>query len=92
MGNYQLMAQLPELLTPGRNPVFLQFLSHKVGRLLVPYFLVVLFLANCFLLRGFYLLAFALQVAFYLLALAGHLAIGMERSPAMTKQFGFRRS
>src|SRR5207244_2295701 len=32
-GNYQLVTQMPELLLPGRNPVFWQFCSHKLGRL-----------------------------------------------------------
>ena len=35
-GNFQLLAQEPRLLVPGVNPVWLQFMSHKMGRLLVP--------------------------------------------------------
>ena len=88
MGNYQLLAQMPELLLPWRNPIFLQFVSHKVGRLLVPYFLAVLFIANCFLLQGFYLIPFGLQLAWYLLALAGHFSIGIGETQIMRKQIG----
>jgi len=73
-GNYQLFAQMPELLAPWRNPVCLQLLSHKLGRLLVPYCLVVLLASNLFLLDGFYLVLFASQVVWYTLAAAGWLA------------------
>ncbi|OFV94272.1 MAG: hypothetical protein A3F68_08720 [Acidobacteria bacterium RIFCSPLOWO2_12_FULL_54_10] len=74
-GNFQLLAHMPELLLPWRNPVFLQFLSHKISRLLVPYFLAALFLSNCFLLSGTYLVLFVLQLAWYTLAFAGALAV-----------------
>ena len=36
-GNYQILWQEPRLLVPGLNPVWFQYVSHKVGRLLVPY-------------------------------------------------------
>lgn len=36
-GNYQLVAKLPWLLLPGRNPVWFQFLSHKLLRLACPF-------------------------------------------------------
>jgi cellulose synthase/poly-beta-1,6-N-acetylglucosamine synthase-like glycosyltransferase len=42
-GNYQLMRLEPQLLLPFVNPVWFQFVSHKVGRLVVPYALVACF-------------------------------------------------
>ncbi|MES3034530.1 MAG: glycosyltransferase [Gemmatimonadota bacterium] len=36
-GNFQLMAWLPVLLVPFRNPVWLQFVSHKLLRLASPW-------------------------------------------------------
>jgi hypothetical protein len=72
-GNYQILARMPELLSPLHNPVWLQFMSHKVGRLLVPYFLLLLFVANLFALHGFYLWLFVLQGAWYVMAWAGSL-------------------
>ena len=36
-GNYQLLAMLPALLLPWRNPVFLELLFHKLARLVCPY-------------------------------------------------------
>lgn len=42
VGNYQLIRLQPSLLVPWRNPVWLQFLSHKVLRLLSPWALLLL--------------------------------------------------
>ena len=72
-GNFQLLELLPALLDPRRNPVFVQFVSHKLGRLLVPHLLVLLFVANLFLLDGVYLVFFAGQCLWYLLATVGAL-------------------
>src|SRR5712691_1537622 len=36
-GNYQILWLEPRLLLPWRNPVWLQYVSHKIGRLVVPY-------------------------------------------------------
>jgi cellulose synthase/poly-beta-1,6-N-acetylglucosamine synthase-like glycosyltransferase len=72
-GNYQLLTQLPDLLVPWRNPIFFQFLSHKIGRLLVPYALFVLLFSNLFMLRGIYALTFSLQVVWYAFAFTGYL-------------------
>jgi hypothetical protein len=72
-GNYQLFAEMPELLAPWRNPIFVQLVSHKLGRLLVPYCLAALFISNLFLLHGAYLAALVGQVLWYALAGAGWL-------------------
>jgi biofilm PGA synthesis N-glycosyltransferase PgaC len=70
-GNYQLITQMPELLAPWRNPILVQFVSHKVGRLVVPYCMVALFISNLFLVHGVYLAALVGQVLVYGLAAAG---------------------
>lgn len=72
-GNYQLFARMPTLLVPWRNPIFVQIMSHKLGRLLVPYCLVALFISNLFLLHGLYAVFFGGQVLWYALAAAGWL-------------------
>ena len=41
-GNFQLVAWLPMLMLPVRNPIWLQFMSHKVLRLLTPWLLIAL--------------------------------------------------
>jgi poly-beta-1,6-N-acetyl-D-glucosamine synthase len=72
-GNYQILAQEPRLLVPVVNPVWLQYLSHKVGRLLVPWALVAVFVASLALAGShwIYAAALVLQLAFYGLAAAG---------------------
>lgn len=84
-GNYQILAQEPRLLLPIVNPVWLQYISHKVGRLIVPWALVGVFLASATLAVGswFFAAVFAAQLAFYGLAVAGAWLEAKERqSPA----------
>jgi biofilm PGA synthesis N-glycosyltransferase PgaC len=72
-GNYQLLKLQPRLLVPFLNPVWLQFVSHKLGRLMVPYALFVMFVASAMLAAGsvLYAAAFCAQLAFYGLAAYG---------------------
>jgi cellulose synthase/poly-beta-1,6-N-acetylglucosamine synthase-like glycosyltransferase len=72
-GNFQILALEPRLLVPVANPVWLQYVSHKLGRLLVPYALLGLFVANLALAGRhlFYAFALAAQCALYLLAAYG---------------------
>ena len=48
-GNYQLLASYPQLLHPGRNRMWIHYLSHKFGRLLLPWALITVALASFFL-------------------------------------------
>lgn len=70
-GNWQLCQRLPGSLLPGLNPIWWQWLSHKLMRLVMPWAMVALFLSSAFLDEPFYLLAFRLQVVGYLFGLAG---------------------
>ena len=72
-GNYQVLVLEPRLLAPGLNRVWLQYMSHKLGRLAVPWALVVLLLAGIALARSskVYLLATVIQLGFYTLAAYG---------------------
>jgi cellulose synthase/poly-beta-1,6-N-acetylglucosamine synthase-like glycosyltransferase len=67
-GNVQILWFEPRLLVPFVNPVWLQYASHKIGRLLVPYALVALFASSIVLADTsiVYSLALFSQVAFYL--------------------------
>jgi poly-beta-1,6-N-acetyl-D-glucosamine synthase len=87
-GNFQLLAREPRLLVPGLNPVWLQFMSHKVGRLLVPYALVGLLIASTALARQspLYGAALALQVGFYVLALYGAVLERRRRTPLVASE------
>jgi poly-beta-1,6-N-acetyl-D-glucosamine synthase len=79
-GNFQLMAVLPAVLLPWRNPVWLQFISHKVLRLLVPWLLIVLFISSALLHGRIYQVFFWSQVAFYAVALLALRGVGAGSS------------
>ncbi len=79
-GNYQLVAKLPWLLLPFRNPVWFQLVSHKLLRLLCPFALLVLLWASLWLSlsaelspleRTFWQALSAGQILFYVLAACG---------------------
>ncbi|WP_409252040.1 glycosyltransferase family 2 protein [Bacillus sp. SCS-153A] len=61
------------VLNPFMNfDFFYKYMSHKFLRWLVPYYMILIFIINLFLLdQTLYQVMFALQVAFYLLALGG---------------------
>ena len=69
-GNVQILWLEPRLLIPFINPVWLQYYSHKLGRLAVPYALLAVLAANIALAgeSAFYAAALAGQCVFYLLA------------------------
>jgi len=69
-GNVQILWLEPRLLVPFINPVWLQYCSHKLGRLVVPYALLAVFAANIALAdeSAFYAAALAGQCIFYVLA------------------------
>lgn len=64
-GNFQSFARNPWLFSPRANPVFVQFLSHKVFRLFVPYALALLLLSSLLLDGRFYRMAAGAQLAAY---------------------------
>jgi cellulose synthase/poly-beta-1,6-N-acetylglucosamine synthase-like glycosyltransferase len=72
-GNFQILWQEPRLLVPIVNPVWIQYVSHKLGRLFVPYALFVLLASNAALASGsvFYSLTLAAQGVVYVLAAYG---------------------
>ena len=80
-GNFQLLAQEPRVLLPGVNPVWLQFMSHKVGRLLAPYALLAIFATSAGLAptSWFYAAAFGAQLSFFALAAYGAALARRER-------------
>ena len=73
-GNYQFMAALPAVLSPIDNPVWIQFLSHKVLRLVVPWLLIVMMATSAALSDPMYrglVLAQAIGYGVAILALSG---------------------
>ncbi len=82
-GNFQLLTRLPSTMLPWCNPLWWQFVSHKILRLLVPWALIGL-AASVVVLEGpVYRLVLWAQAALYLLAVAGtNKAIGTRWSVA----------
>ncbi|SFS16784.1 Glycosyltransferase, catalytic subunit of cellulose synthase and poly-beta-1,6-N-acetylglucosamine synthase [Granulicella pectinivorans] len=78
-GNYQLVQLAPWLLSPN-NPLLFRFISHKLFRLAVPLWLLLMLLTSAFAGGALYLSAFILQSLCY--AAAG-LAIVMPASRKM---------
>jgi poly-beta-1,6-N-acetyl-D-glucosamine synthase len=68
-GNYQLLRFEPRLLLPWRNRMFWHYLSYKIGRLLLPHLLIVLFVASIFLPPPLRWPILGAQVLAYLLAI-----------------------
>jgi poly-beta-1,6-N-acetyl-D-glucosamine synthase len=90
-GNYQILWQEPRLLLPVCNPVWVQYASHKIGRLLVPWALVAWFVSSAALLfEGWlYGAAFGVQALFYgLAAYGGWTEHRARRSDDFAQTFG----
>ena len=68
-GMFQILRHYPALLGPG-NRMWIHFVSHKVGRLLLPWALIAVFVSAVALPSPFAILALAPQIGFYGFALA----------------------
>ena len=70
-GNYQIFFRMPYMLNPFKSKLALQIISHKLFRVIMPFFMLSCFLSN-FMLSAlpFYNLLFAAQSFFYILALS----------------------
>ncbi len=66
-GVYQLIAAFPALLGP-RNRMWIHFLSHKFGRMLLPFALLAMFASSWFLWMPWSAMAAGGQILFYALA------------------------
>jgi poly-beta-1,6-N-acetyl-D-glucosamine synthase len=68
-GNFQILWLEPRMLAPFVNPVWLQYVSHKIGRLVVPYGFLGLITASIALAgtHPFYTAALGAQCAMYIL-------------------------
>jgi cellulose synthase/poly-beta-1,6-N-acetylglucosamine synthase-like glycosyltransferase len=76
-GNWQLLARLPAALLPWRNPVWWQFVSHKLLRLAAPWALLGMLASSLWLLPELpYQVLLGAQATGYVLGLAGLLAPG----------------
>jgi poly-beta-1,6-N-acetyl-D-glucosamine synthase len=78
-GNLQLLTLLPATLLPWRNPIWLQFVSHKLLRLVVPWALLSIFFTSVMLPTFFYRMALLGQFLFYSIGLAAILSGRVSR-------------
>ncbi len=75
-GNFQIFAIFSDALNPFKKGLLaFELISHKLMRLLVPYFLISAFIANIFIMNkgSFYNIVFMAQAVFYCLAMIGAL-------------------
>jgi poly-beta-1,6-N-acetyl-D-glucosamine synthase len=88
-GNYQILRYIPQILDPTKNMVFMQYMSHKVGRLICPFALLGLLCSNVALVATgappwpWYVATLGAQLAGYGLALRG--ALAGERAGALAR-------
>ncbi len=83
-GNYQILALEPRLLLPYFNPIWIQYASHKIGRLVAPWALIGALISSALLAADgwIYAVALILQLAFYALAaLGGWIEAAARREP-----------
>ena len=74
-GNWQSFLKHPWLFSRSRNPVWWQFLSHKVFRLFIPYALILAFVSSALGQGPLLKTAFVAQLVFYALAAASYLGL-----------------
>jgi biofilm PGA synthesis N-glycosyltransferase PgaC len=81
-GNFQLVQQLPRLLLPWRNPIWFEFVSHKLLRLAVPWALLVVLFASLATHDSPYMVALlSLQLLFYCVGTLSLLSASASRLP-----------
>ncbi len=74
-GNYQIFRLFSDLFNPFHSPVAIQLFSHKLLRVLIPIFLILLFILNALLIgEPLYQVMFYLQITFYGMAVTGALS------------------
>lgn len=77
-GNFQSLLLVPRILSPARGRIWFTFVSHKLLRWLVPFFLVAILAANLGLTsRGLYAGTLLCQGAFYAAGLLGAVLSGL---------------
>ncbi len=78
-GNWQSLCRNLWLLNPWSNPVWWQYVSHKLGRLLVPFALISLLVSSCVINNATYRAFAVVQGMFWSCALAGTLCPTIQR-------------
>ena len=73
-GNIQLLRLFPQWLHPKFNPIWFEFLSHKMSRIISPFLLFLALMTNLVLVYfGEYLIFFFFHITFYWMTLMAHI-------------------
>ncbi len=71
-GNYQIFGMFKDLLVPFRSAVSISLISHKLLRVLAPFFMISVFISNVIIAKkGLYAFFLIWQMIFYILAILG---------------------
>lgn len=84
-GNFQAVAMEPRLLDPRANPVLFQFISHKLLRLVVPYFCVAAWITSGLVNQPVYRALFVAQTLFYAVGLMNLTRLKTSRVGALAR-------
>ncbi|MFA6320567.1 MAG: glycosyltransferase family 2 protein [Candidatus Omnitrophota bacterium] len=85
-GNYQAFSLFRDLLVPCKSPVAIYFISHKLLRVLAPFFMISLFVSNLFISGQYpYSFFFICQIIFYVLAILGSFTYETKRKRLIAK-------
>jgi biofilm PGA synthesis N-glycosyltransferase PgaC len=87
-GNYQLLRLAPWMLSFS-NPLLFRLVSHKLLRLVVPFFLLLMFVSSAAEPGFFYRIAFWAQVAMYLAAILGAASPSAKRFKPVSVAYTF---
>lgn len=88
-GNYQLLGRLPAAILPWCNPIWLQYVSHKLLRLLVPWAMLAMLVVSFMLDGEQYGCAFWTQVGGYALGVLGQFKMLASRSRLLSAAGSF---
>jgi cellulose synthase/poly-beta-1,6-N-acetylglucosamine synthase-like glycosyltransferase len=88
-GNFQLAVRLPAALVPFKNPIWLQYVSHKLMRLLVPWLMLAMLLISAILPGPFYRTLLVAQLLGILIGLTGLLPMAIARTKLVSAAASF---
>ncbi len=90
MGNYQAMARLPDALNPRHGWLWFTYVSHKVGRWLVPHaLLLTLFCSLMLSHKMFYAAVLLVQISAYCIVWLAPKVFSQNQTPALVQILSF---
>lgn len=85
-GNYQIFGMFKDLLIPFRSPVGIALISHKLFRVIAPFFMISMFFSNLIIAKtANYAFFMICQILFYIFAILGGMTYEKRRERLITK-------